>query len=38
LEWLAAAAMADPSTFEKSFEPSLKAIMQLQSVIAGIRT
>ena len=38
LESLAAAAIADPSTFEKSFEPTLKAIMQLQSVVAGIRT
>ena len=38
LKSLAAAAIAEPSMFEKNFEPSLKAIMQLQSVVAGVRT
>jgi hypothetical protein len=38
LKSLAAAALADPASFERSFEPSLKALFQLQSVAAGIRT
>jgi hypothetical protein len=34
---LSNAALADPVLFEKHLEPSLKALLQLQSVAAGAR-
>lgn len=37
LKALSAAALADPGAFEKNLEPSLKALVQLQVVVAGVR-
>lgn len=38
LRTLAAAALEDPAAFEKCFASSLKSLVQLQSVVAGVRT
>jgi len=33
---ISAAAVCDPTYFEKALEPSLKSILQLQQVVAGL--
>ena len=38
LRTLAAAALANPAAFEEALAPSLKALLQLQSVASGVRT
>lgn len=38
LKALAEAALADPTSFEKGFHTSLKALVQLQAVVAGVKT
>ena len=35
---LAEAALADPVSFEREFAASLKALVQLQVVVAGLKT
>jgi hypothetical protein len=38
LNTLAVAAAEDPALFEKNLEPSLKALLQLQHVVSGVKT
>ena len=38
LKVIADAAVADPDTFEEEFGDSLRALVQLQAVAAGVRT
>jgi hypothetical protein len=38
LQALADAAISDPCQFEKALEPSLKSLLRLQAVAAGITT
>ena len=38
LQSLAEAAQAEPISFEKGLEPSLKALLRIQAVAAGIKT
>ena len=37
LQTLAEAAMCDPAVFEKDFSASLKPLLQLQAVVAGLK-
>jgi hypothetical protein len=38
IQSLAEAAHAEPATFEKGLEPSLKALLRIQAVVAGLKT
>lgn len=38
LDAISEAAIADPASFEKGLEPSLKALARIQAVAAGLKT
>lgn len=38
IQSLGEAAYAEPATFEKGFEHSLKALLRIQAVVAGLKT
>lgn len=38
IQSLAEAAPVEPATFEKGLEPSLKALLRIQAVVAGLKT
>jgi hypothetical protein len=38
IQTLSDAAINDPISFEKALEPSLKALIRIQSVVAGVKT
>lgn len=38
IQALSEAALAEPSSFERGLEPSLKALTQIQAVVAGLKT
>ncbi|MBU1931991.1 hypothetical protein KJ965_04820 [Patescibacteria group bacterium] len=38
IQALSDAAISDPGSFEKALEPSLKALVRIQAVVAGVKT
>lgn len=38
IQALSDAAINDPTVFEKALEPSLKALVRIQAVVAGVKT